>query len=267
MNRLLNSCAIALLAIGVSPLLQATQLVNPISAFPITVDGHFSGSGEWSDVKPVAFISTPNQLTRTTTGDPAANSFLYAALAQGAAVTPGSFELYLMYDYLARTIQSYAPGEFVADIKFPIQFPGPNTAITVQVRAGSPGVFNFTVVRDSDSAVISGSLIEGAVGFGPSPETAASHLLIELEVPLLIQPGFSNVLAPNNGVYSPNPATWNASAAKNAGDPPITSAIFQIDPFGDVLISSDLLPSPEPASFALLGFGIAALIAIRRLVY
>jgi hypothetical protein len=47
----------------------------------------------------------------------AANSFLWAAVAPGSE-SPGD-DLYLMYDYLARTSSVFAPGDFVGDIHFP----------------------------------------------------------------------------------------------------------------------------------------------------
>jgi hypothetical protein len=58
---------------------------NPVSQFPITVDGRFTPGGEWSDITPLTFHSptTPGGHLEATNGltDPATNSTLYAALA------------------------------------------------------------------------------------------------------------------------------------------------------------------------------------------
>lgn len=260
--------ACALFAMGLPALAPAAVVVNPISQFPITVDGHFTNNLEWSDVNKLAFISTNTQLTPVAANDPAANSFLWAAIAPGES--SGGDELYLMYDYLARTSSTFAPGEFVGDIHFPITINGVSTPVTVQVRAagglnasvvGVPG-FTFVVKRDSDGAVIQNTGIQGMVGFGGSPETAMSHLLIELEIPLLIQPCAGCKIPPSNGVYSPAPAFWNSNLANNAIDPPASSALFVIDPLAGTLTANSTIP--EPVTFALTGLGLLAVGLISR---
>jgi hypothetical protein len=55
--------ACALLAAGMPVLAPAGTVVNPVSQFPITVDGQFTNNLEWSDVNKLAFISTNTQLT------------------------------------------------------------------------------------------------------------------------------------------------------------------------------------------------------------
>ena len=107
----------------------ADQALNPVSQFPVTVDGQFTGGvvggalqGEWSDVTPLAFISpaTPGgTLFQVPVGDSARNSLLYAANAPGTVINDG-VDLYLMYDYLPRTNSNFAPGELMAEISFPI---------------------------------------------------------------------------------------------------------------------------------------------------
>jgi hypothetical protein len=62
------------------------QTPNPLSEFPITVDGAFDPAEEWSDVTPLAFISPDEpdgDLFSTTLSDPDANAFTYAAVAPG----------------------------------------------------------------------------------------------------------------------------------------------------------------------------------------
>jgi hypothetical protein len=164
--------ACALVAAAMPVLAPAAVVVNPVSQFPITVDGQFTNNLEWSDVNKLAFISTNSSLTPVAANDPAANSFLWAAIAPGTE-SPGD-ELYLMYDYLARTSPTFAPGEFVGDIHFPITINGVSTPVTVQVRAAGFSAtvvgpaFTFVVKRDSDGAVIQNAGIQGAVGFGGS---------------------------------------------------------------------------------------------------
>lgn len=264
-------------------------VTNPLSAFEITVDGQFTGGvsggalqGEWSDVTPIAFIAPASEngtLLRTTLDDPRTNSLLYAAIAPGAAAAEP--ELYLMYDYLGRTDPVFAPGAFVADIAFPIH-PGslgsPAQDVTVQIRAGASGFFDVFVDLNNDGTpdITAGSLdIEGAVGFGPSTLSGLAHQLIELEVPLLLPPGFGDgthlPAGGTDGVYSPDPATWSASSSKNVGDPPISSGIFTINPDGSTVVNPLLVPGappevpvPAPATALLLGLGLPVLSIMRR---
>src|SRR5439155_8162749 len=131
----------------------AGTIANPVSMFPVTVDGQFTnglGAGEWSDVTPASFHSplTPGDTFRPTMpGDPTTNSLLYAALAPemppptGTPPMPGE-DLYLMYDYAPRTIPTFQPGEFIADITFPVTIGDQEKIITVQFRGkqqGAPG--------------------------------------------------------------------------------------------------------------------------------
>src|ERR1043165_9333612 len=90
---------------------------NKLATNPITVDGIFTNPLEWSGVIPRAFRSgTPAQPVSLL--DPLADSFLYAVIAPGSSAA--TVELYLLYDYLSRTNRSYAPGDTIAKISFPI---------------------------------------------------------------------------------------------------------------------------------------------------
>lgn len=102
---------------------------NPISAFDTTIDGLFTGgvnsgvvAGEWSDVTPLGFISPPSgtfaDLLRTPPGEP--NALTYAAVAPGIIGNEVIDGLYLMYAYGPRTITNFSPGEFIADVIFPM---------------------------------------------------------------------------------------------------------------------------------------------------
>jgi hypothetical protein len=252
-------------------------VTNPVSAFGITVDGLFTNPDEWSDVAPRAFISGP-PLVPTFTFDSAADSFLYAALAPG--VSASQVELYLMYDYKGRTNRSYASGDTIAEIEFPIVTG--NLTVTLkgkglEVPLGAnpaPSSF-FDVFFDVNGSPCGSTCddLEVGLGFGPSFGVMGNeHLLVELEVPLNVPAGFFTgsglPTGPLDGVYSPAPAFWNASAENDAGDPPISSAIFNINPDGSTLVCPSPGPCPvsvpAPSPLWLLGLGLAAMGWRRR---
>ena len=273
-------------------------VVNPLSGVAITVDGQFTpqgttpgvtpgtpptlpAGGEWSDITPLAFISPPTPsgpLQSVPLNDPSANSLLYAGLAPGTSVATA--ELYLMYDYLPRTNPTFSPGEFVADIAFPLtigtdKFPNavvrvrghipipPIPAVTgiTSVLPSSP--VDFMVDLDGGLSSTSDPLaatfgIDGAVGFGPSTLSLTDHLLIELEVPLNIPAGFGGIFPPGgtrgSGVYSPEPAFWGNNAANDGIDPPASGAIFVIDPNGVTHITASV---PEVGTGIIAGMSLA----------
>lgn len=262
-------------------------VLNPLSQFPITVDGQFNGGAvnpgppislfpltEWSDVTPLAFISPPVQngpLLSVPLGSPGVNSLLYAAVAPGVAAA--SAELYLMYDYLPRTNPGFGPSEFIADIQFPLtiganKFPDS----VVQFRGHNPGlnpagVSFFDVFVDLDGGGAAPPLLAGAlgideavVGFGPSTLSMVPHMLIELEVELNIPAGFGSPGGPfppdgthGQGLYSPEPAFWIGNSAKDSGDPPSSGAIFTINPNGSTLIVAAVPESSTLTAVALSG--------------
>jgi len=240
-----------LLCVIVCPLASLATTINNESAFLITPDGQFTSPQEWSDVTPVPFISNSDgTLTPTTPGNPAANSLLYGALAPGLN-TVGSSELYIMYDYAGRTNSTYASGDVVASIAFTLKDSSNNPEhIHVEFIAnGAPGpnFYNVSVNLDSTPGddMLDPNLfnLDAAASFGSSPNFAATHLMIELEADLKIPANFGPAfptagLDPANGVgYSPDPSFWRADALDNNGDPPISSAIFQLTPTGQTIIT------------------------------
>jgi hypothetical protein len=277
----------ALLAVLLSVATADAQIVNPTSAFPVNVDGQFSGGGEWSDITPAWFHSdTTTGATPVPAGNASANSLLFAGLAKD---TPASDpELYLMYDFLGRQSLPTTPGEFLGNVNFPVTVAGGasrNLTVTFNENATVTGATVSIDLHDGtgphDPAVLG---IEGAVGFGTTPASIVGagspfatiqHELIELGVPLLIPAGFGSPGSsiPQGGVrgdnkgdgYSPAPAFWNANANKSPSvDPPISSAIFQINPNGSTLIQPLPMPMPEPSTFVLAGLGALGLWGIAR---
>jgi hypothetical protein len=249
-----------------------TTITNSVSNFSITIDGQFTGSSvvngqfvmgqEWSDVTPLAF-HTPTTATdtfhTTTVGAADANSLLYVAL------DPGVDQIYLMYDYLPRTIPTFAPGATEATITFPITQINPNGSqqlrlIDVLYNASPQGQGFNVLIRFDDTGVevpVQDFGFEAAVGFGPSTLSITPHLLAELAVPLDLAPGFGSAggplpaggelppVNPGNGEqvgYSPDPRFWSADIANNTTDPPASGARFEILPNGATAASN----VPEP---------------------
>lgn len=281
-------CATLVSTITPSVAIAQGQIFNSVSQFPITIDGSFSGGvaggmiqGEWSDIAPAAFIS-PNTangpLIPVAFGDPRANSLLYAGIA--VEVQGGVNDFYLMYDFLPRTNPVFAPGEFVANVSFPVTLNGlgDNTPITVMFSGGTnPGTFNVGIDANGDlrtdfSAESIG--MEAAVGFGPSALSATDHMLIELGMPLRIPAGFGtpggpfpgNGINPETGLYDEDEAFWGSSSATNTGISPSSAAIFQILPNGSTVITPLSLNNvPEPSTLVLLGAGVmSGAVALRR---
>ncbi len=113
---------------------------------------------------------------------------------------------------------------------------------------------------------------DGAVGFGPSPNSALNHLLAEFELT------FQTPGMPNSGFYSPQPAFWSASGGKGQGqagvldDPPLSAGVFTLNADGTTTIIAalgangepaqqpqDVAAVPEPSSIVLLLTGLVAL--------
>jgi len=246
-------------------------VINPASAHDITVDGIFTNPAEWSDITPRAFRSG-NPPQPVSLFDSSGDTLLYAALAPGIAVS--EIGLYLMYDYRGRTDRSYANGITIAEIKFPIvsgnlkiTLKGNGSVLPEGPNPAPSSFFDGFFEVDGSTCTTCGD-IEVAVGFGPSFGTTGNpHLLVELEVPLNVPAGFFNgpglPTGPIAGLYSPAPAFWGAAAENDAADPPISAAIFEINPDGSTLVCPVPGPCPlavpEPAPLWLLGLGLAAI--------
>ena len=281
----------ATLAVLLSAVSANAQIANPISAFPVNVDGQYSGGGEWSDITPAWFHSDAvTGATPVAPGDPTANSLLFAGLAKDTPTSDPS--LYLMYDYLGRQSAPTTPGEFLGNVSFPVTLAGSNTPQVITVIFDANQALNgadvFVDLHDGhgpQSPAVLG--LEGAVGVGVTPASIVGagspfattpHELIELGVPLLIPAGFGSPAGPfgSGGVggdgkgdgYSPLPAFWGSNINKDnngaVGDPPASGGIFQINPDGSTFITPVRISIPEPSTFVLAGIGALGLLGIAR---
>ena len=277
-----------------------------ISAQPFFLDGLFTNGftpagpvGEWSDVTPFAFISTPGGTTSTALSNPAKNTLLYAAISHNVASAAGDLQLHLMYDFLPRTTVPL-PGETFASVTFPVTLQGrakDNISVVFKGAAAASGVATsfFDIFVDLDVADTSSPLFPlnsaqfpgllGAVNLGGSSLSPAPHLLVELEVPLRIPAGFATPppagtglpgggINPATGMYDPNPVFWGAAAGGDGsaglagkgvsslggGLQDATQVIIGISPTG----SLNITPAPEPTSAVLLLGTLGALAARRR---
>ena len=164
------------------------QESQPPSEFDITTDGKFTDGDEWSDVAAAVRLG----------GD----------LLVYTATDPGNDDLYLMYDFVASTVE-LGDGEVVGPIHFH------NAGHECNVFVGLAGA-----VVDEVACPI---LMEGAVGFNGSPNSATPHLMVELEVelaPVVLVSGAQKRIGANHGPgYSRDPSHWGASLPRDRQAP------------------------------------------------
>jgi hypothetical protein len=287
-----------------------TSSHSQISAFPFTLDGSFTNgftaagpTGEWSDVTPFSFISSPSGTIPTTNSDPLRNTQLYAAISHNVASALGDLQLHLMYDFLPRTTMPL-PGEIFATVTFPVTLGGifagrPKDDISVILQANGGGSF-FDIFVDLEvnnpsspleplrvGGVNSGRFpgLLAATSPGGSPLSPSPHLRVELEVPLRIPAGFGTPggplpgggINPATGMYDPDPVFWGAAAGADgqgalAGDGKGGPASFGegLQNATTVIIgingdgSLAVTPTPEPGTAGLLLGGLGILGARRR---
>jgi hypothetical protein len=254
-------------------------LASPVRAQHLT-DGSFSNPAEWDPLRPTVtkhfFAGAP---------DGSGNAYLYVEHQLGAKNL-----LYLMYDYVGSPPGSDATNSFF-DVFFEVNGgPDPNDYI-VHFDSGSFSAFerphgdippfnpdgSFDISPGSgwdplSPADLALARFSTSIGFGASPDQAANHLMAEFELSV------GDATNGGNGIYSPEPAFWSASkGGANVGDPPISSAIFQLNPDGTTFVLPQLGPNggpiqipsqavPEAGAVAMLGCaGLSlAVFAYRR---
>jgi len=191
----------------------------------------------------------------------------------------GDNNLYLMYDYFTAP-----PTSTFFDVFFEV-VPDQSDYL---VRIGTGGIQNawerplgstapilangsfdvgpgsgWTLLSPADLAL---AQFVGAMAAGPSPDNGAPHPMAEFQL-TIDRPG-------HPGIYDPSPAFWGASEKNNGGaDPPISSAIFQLNPDGSTIVVPVLGQNgepimqasavPEPGTLIGLASGLV-LLALRR---
>ena len=173
-----------------------------------------------STLTPLAFVSSPTKPTPVQLYDSDANTFLYAVTvsSMGFATPPGGTvpdTLYLFYEDLSRTNQSFTNGQVVAKFSLPltvlnsagaerpVMLAGPpvkTTTLTITSCASGPAnCFMVTAAGDflgngtqqtlpaaSCSATPAVIGISCAVVFSASPTSSGRHAIFELAIPLLV---------------------------------------------------------------------------------
>jgi hypothetical protein len=224
-----------------------------------STDGAFTTPAEWGNVTPQAFPFDPS------TG--AGGSFLYVeqgtsggigATATGSPGSPGlGNTLFLMYDYVHGT--GGGPGSFF-DVFF--QVPNQGTDYAVHITGGgfqafekpagtvspttSDGSLDLSDTRvwtPLDQTDLALARFQGAIGFATSPnDPITPHLMAEFQLSINRDPSSPSP----SGLYDPAPAFWSASKGSSAGDPPISSAIFTLNPDGSTTVAPALGPNGDP---------------------
>jgi len=198
----LTVTTILLLGIGIYSALAQT-ISQPPSAFNITTDGVFTTPEEWSDVEPAVRLLPALGI----------ESFVYTA------VDPDIDALYLMYD-LVGSAPAFSPGTVVG----PVHFHNAGALFEVFFVVGGPPpgiiVLKDGVLLDLFAGNPEPSM-EGAVGFGASPNSNTPHNMFELEV--LFDGTDPTLAGHNHGEYSPDPSHWGASVEEQPGEPQTTN--------------------------------------------
>jgi hypothetical protein len=282
---------------------QCVTVTNPPSRFAITIDGKFTAAQEWSDITPTAFkLDANGNLFRTCPGDATATSLVYTSLdpgvdslyllydflqlsrAQVAAFSPGQTVAVVSFP-----IQVNQAGGTVRTVNTDVLFKvgqcnsevgcgpgGGDGGPTATVIGGGSGAINIFVRGDfftagtivtvlaSQLATQSGQpVLNGALSFGTSPNSATEHAIAELEVPLRIPAGFGvafpgSGVDPFTGLYDPSPKFWSSGFKTNPNDPdpPSSGLITTIRGNGSTTVVATIVPT---AAFALKQMAIDAL--------
>jgi PEP-CTERM motif len=258
--------------------------VHAFGVGPVHVtDGQFTSPGEWTGANvSKTFFPVVGQ---------AGGAFLYVEQ------TPAANQLFLMYDYVNGTNLGFNQSNSFFDVFFEVARTGESYLVHITPGTGQFAAFekpigvlapenpNGTFLLPSPvwtpltPADLIAAGFHSAIGLNttsPNPPPTP-HLLAEFDLTLNTS---SDPKAPN-GFYDPAPAFWSASAGGTVGgasvDPPISSAIFTLNPNGSTTINPVLGPlgapilqpqdalTPEPSSLVLLGLGGIVLFARARI--
>ena len=169
----------------------------PITTFPVQGT---ELSNLLTNLTPLAFISSsPGPAKATQLYNTDAEIFFYA-VASGAGVQPDT--LYLFYDDTARTNANLMQGKIVANISLPLvvlSSDGTTERLVptmLQFRVPAAGglpcsastvVGNFSGASSGSQTLMASKIgVNCAVVFAPSPLSAKSHAIFEVQVPLVV---------------------------------------------------------------------------------
>jgi hypothetical protein len=231
------------------------------------------------NVAPLAFIAASQSsgtAAVTQPGDPSANSFFYVATDGLSPSTPPS-TLFLVYDYppLTNPTPATARGRDIADITLPLsvlQGDGSEVSVPTVLRVIGTGcktcykvaaVGNFSG-KGTETVNAQDLGITVTLAFGPSPNSAHSHAIFDVQVPLLVttnDPAYFNdpislalpaiFVNPELGFtpgflglpvgMAPVAAQFTANIAGNSGaGVPAVNAYVAIATDGETLVSAPL---------------------------
>ena len=183
----------------------AVDFTQPPSAFDIDTDGLFTSPYEWSDVTPTVRLN--------------GESFVYTSADAGLGA------LYLMYDLPSST------AELLPGLAGPVHFH--NGGSTFEVYFVIP--LGLEILKDGVTFVPTeedGELsLEGASGFGPSPNSTTPHNMFELEV--LFDGSDTTLAGHSHGQYSPDPSHWGAALPTDPGQQQQPVCVLAEDPVCD----------------------------------
>jgi hypothetical protein len=261
--------------------LTAVFVACPSAGAQHVTDGSFTSSVEWATPTTASVFFPRVGVT--------GGAWLYADQGFsgfGGAGLDSPDTLFLMYDYVDPP--AFGPGAF-----FDVFFEVPTDAdylVRINGRGfnaferphGSPAPLgpdgSFDIGPGSGWQPLSSidldlAQFQAAQGFGPSPNLGTPHPMAEFQLSINNDaPGRTG----GEGLYDPAPAFWSASKG-GASDPPISSAIFQLNPDGSTIITPIFGPSggpvqrpqdvvPEPSMAGLLaGAGVmGTLLRLRK---
>ena len=156
-------------------------------------------------------------------------SFVYTS------ADPGLEALYLMYDIVAGPTLPV----------FHVEFHNSGAQFDVFMSGGtSISVFKDGIPFDPSDPAGGEASIQGAAGFGPSPNAATPHNMFELEV--LFDGSDPTLAGHSHGQYSPDPSHWGAGFTDNPRPVPQPETICPPDdttdpggdPKGELLVSN-----------------------------